>query len=173
MSVKHLGTLAYAPRKRHARHAVALRKCGNTRGGLTVKRLRVDRTLAGEDKIGVGNRSLEAHRARDEIETRLETSIEERREGPAEPTRGASTGLGCMSPGAKGRVRRFRSLHEFPEETLELRHPGAIRALLRAEDRACPTRAEERVRDIARDLDADLKEPRIEAAHVDAGKAPG
>ena len=119
------------------------------------------------------NRSFEAHRTRDEIETRLESRIEERREGPAEPTRGASTGLGCMSPGAKGRVRRFRSLHEFPEETLELRHRGGIRALLRAEDRACTTRAKERVRHVARDLDADLKEPRIEAAHVDAGKAPG
>ena len=82
MSVKHLGALAYPTRKRHARHAVALRKRGNTRGGLTVKRLRVNRSLAGEDKIGVGNRSLEAHRARDEIETRLETGTEERRESP-------------------------------------------------------------------------------------------
>lgn len=173
MSVKHLGALTNASREDHARHAVALRKRGNTRGGLTVKRLRVNRSLAGEDKIGVRNRSFEAHRTRDEIETRLESRIEERREGPAKPTRGTGTWCARTGTGVKGGVRRFHGLHELLEITVEFSNHRGVRTLLRPENGARAIRPKKRVRDVTRDLDADLKEPRIEAAHVDAGKAPG
>ena len=53
MSVKHLGALAYAPRKRHARHAVAPCESGDTRGGLAVEGLCVDRPFTREHEVSI------------------------------------------------------------------------------------------------------------------------
>ena len=73
---------------------------------------------------------------------------------PAAPAPGTS-----RTRRARGRLERIRELRQ---SQIQLRDIGRARALLRAVDGGRPGRAEERVRDIARDREVDECEPWIE-----------
>ena len=137
----------------------------DTRGGLAVQRLLVERPLAGDHEIGPLQGRREAEHLEQHLDARAERCAQCHQGPEADASRGAGTGGGDRLGGARpGRL--LQDLCEVCEGGVQDGDVLLARALLRPVDGRRALLPGQRIVDVARQHDARRLDPRIEARQV-------
>ena len=139
--------------------------------GLAVRRLLVDAALAGDHEIGRRERVVEPRLLHDQVHARMELERRKpvREAQQPEPHAARRAGARRLALTAAGcHLERVREPGEPRVEDPDLLRVGA---LLRPVRRGGAERSEQRVGDVARDPQARLREPRIQAGKVDGRRS--
>src|SRR5262249_33463079 len=141
---------------------------GNAKRRLAVRGLGIDAALPGDDEICPRQLAGEVGRFHHEVHPGTKANgvkaVGEREQPETGPASGAGAGGVALRP-ARGRLEAVGPAAEAGVQLFDLR---GGRALLRTVGHGRTRRTEERVLDVAGDLEIDLGEPRVEAAQVEA-----
>src|SRR2546430_2723496 len=162
---KRLMSRAQTARDRNDRHAGAPCGRGHRTGELPVPALLIDASLAGHHQIRARDALGESDRAKHELRTGDKTRVEEREEARAEAPGRSRAGHVADRPTDEG----FYDVRVPRECGIELADDLGCRALLRAIHRGRALWTEERIANVARDLDRGTDQARVGLA-IDAAE---
>ena len=150
-------------RDRRDRHVRTMSRVDHRAGQLAEPALPIDPPFAGDHEIRADDPLRETHRAEHELGPRHEPRVKERQQSRAETAGRASAG----HVPDRTADESLDDIGVSAERGVELMDDFWARAFLRAIDRRCALRPEQRVTHVARHIDAHADEPRIGLA-IDA-----